>query len=243
MVVLAGNHDDRLATGEGMAALAEALSLGAEARGRLRASPWFARLGPEGAVHVEHGHHHDPDNALPHPLAPPDDAWASLGISLMQRFIAPMGIHDLVHANDRTPLQCMARTYELHGLRMPWILMRYVLAAALAFAPVFFANLVFSHSFRDTATADMAFASNLLGAMLGGALEYLALLSGYRLLLPLVAVLYLLAWLFATRFRRLADRDLDTSRAGAADGADTPSVTGPDDRPVEPGPAGLPEGA
>ncbi|HVQ21767.1 MAG TPA: spermidine synthase, partial [Candidatus Saccharimonadia bacterium] len=88
----------------------------------------------------------------------------------------------------------------------PWL--RYVVAAALAFTPVFFANLVFSHSFRDTTTADMAFASNLLGAMVGGALEYLALLTGYRALLPLVAILYLLAWLFATRWRRLADRDL-----------------------------------
>ena len=96
----------------------------------------------------------------------------------------------------------------------PWL--RYVVAAALAFTPVFFANLVFSHSFRDTTTADMAFASNLLGAMVGGALEYLALLTGYRALLPLVAVLYLLAWLFATRWRRLADRDLE---AGTADQA------------------------
>ncbi len=56
--------------------------------------------------------------------------------------------------------------------------LRYLLAAVLAFAPVFFANLVFSHSFRDTRTADMAFASNLLGAMAGGALEYLALDHG-----------------------------------------------------------------
>ncbi len=46
--------------------------------------------------------------------------------------------------------------------------MRYVIAAAVAFAPVFFANLVFTYSFRDTRAADMAFASNLLGAMLGG---------------------------------------------------------------------------
>ena len=37
--------------------------------------------------------------------------------------------------------------------------LRYVLAAALAFAPPYFANLVFTHSFRDTVTADMAFAS------------------------------------------------------------------------------------
>jgi hypothetical protein len=90
--------------------------------------------------------------------------------------------------------------------------LRYLLAAALAFAPVFFANLVFSYSFRDTRTADMAFASNLLGAMVGGALEYLALLSGYRLLLVLVALLYGLAYLFATRLRRLADVELSSAR-------------------------------
>lgn len=92
----------------------------------------------------------------------------------------------------------------------PWL--RYGLAAALAFAPVFCANLVFSHSFRDTRTADMAFASNLLGAMVGGALEYLALVTGYQALLAVVALLYALAWLTATRFRRLADRDLVPDR-------------------------------
>lgn len=88
----------------------------------------------------------------------------------------------------------------------PWL--RYLLAAAVAFAPVFVANLVFTYSFRDTRTADMAFASNLLGAMVGGAMEYVALLTGYRALLILVAVLYALAWLFANRWRLLADRDL-----------------------------------
>jgi hypothetical protein len=87
-------------------------------------------------------------------------------------------------------------------------LVRYGLAAAVAFAPVFFANLVFSYSFRDTRTADMAFASNLLGAMVGGTLEYLALLTGYGALLLIVAALYALAYLFATRLRLLADRDL-----------------------------------
>ncbi len=87
-------------------------------------------------------------------------------------------------------------------------ILRYALAALLAFAPVFFANLVFSYSFRDTKTADMAFASNLLGAMLGGALEYLALLTGYQALLVVVALLYGLAYLFATRVRMLADQEL-----------------------------------
>jgi hypothetical protein len=87
-------------------------------------------------------------------------------------------------------------------------IVRYGLAAVLAFAPIFFANLVFSHSFRDTTTADMAFASNLLGAMVGGALEYVALISGYSFLLVIVAGLYGLAWLFSTRWRVLADREL-----------------------------------
>ena len=87
--------------------------------------------------------------------------------------------------------------------------LRYVLAAAIAFAPVFFANLVFAESFRDTAAADMAFASNLLGAMVGGALEYVALVTGFRALLVIVAVLYVVAWLLAHRFRLLADVDLE----------------------------------
>jgi hypothetical protein len=86
--------------------------------------------------------------------------------------------------------------------------LRYLLAGVLAFAPVFFANLVFSHSFRDTWTADMAFASNLLGAMVGGAVEYVGLLTGYQALLVIVAVLYIAAWLAATRVRVLADADL-----------------------------------
>ncbi len=86
--------------------------------------------------------------------------------------------------------------------------LRYLLAVALAFTPVFFANLVFAHSFRDTQTADMAFASNLLGAVVGGAIEYIALLTGYWWLLVVVAALYAVAWLLASRFRLLADRDL-----------------------------------
>ena len=99
-------------------------------------------------------------------------------------------------------------------LEQAWL--RYTLAAALAFAPVFFANLVFTYSFRDTRSADMAFASNLLGAMVGGALEYLALISGYQSLLLLVAVLYGLAYLLSSRWRTLADKELEDERASDA---------------------------
>jgi SAM-dependent methyltransferase len=103
--------------------------------------------------------------------------------------------------------------------------LRYVLAAALAFTPVFIANLVFTYSFRDTRTADMAFASNLLGAMVGGTLEYVALLTGYRALLLIVGGLYALAWLFATRWRTLADVDL-TLDADVAPAVEAEAATG-----------------
>jgi len=86
--------------------------------------------------------------------------------------------------------------------------LRYIVAAGLAFAPIFFANLVFSYSFRESNSADMSFASNLLGSVAGGALEYLALITGYQALLILVAGLYALAWLFATKLRLGADKEL-----------------------------------
>ena len=54
---------------------------------------------------------------------------------------------------------------------------------------------MFSYSFRDTKTADMAFASNLLGAVVGGAIEYVALITGYGWLLVIVGGLYAAAWL------------------------------------------------
>ncbi len=81
-------------------------------------------------------------------------------------------------------------------------LIRYLLASVLAFAPVFLANIIFANSFRDSEAADVAFASNLLGIMVGGALEYFSLLVGYQLLLILVMVFYGLALLL--RLRRKA---------------------------------------
>jgi hypothetical protein len=86
--------------------------------------------------------------------------------------------------------------------------LRYIAASLLAFVPVFCANLVFTRSFRDTKTADMSFASNLLGAVLGGGLEYLSLLFGYSALNLVAIVLYALAWLLMTKARVFADVDL-----------------------------------
>jgi spermidine synthase len=76
---------------------------------------------------------------------------------------------------------------------------RFLAAVALAFTPIFLANLVFAQRFAKTGSSTVAFGANLLGAMVGGALEYLALVTGYRSLLILVAVLYGLAFLTGRR--------------------------------------------
>lgn len=67
---------------------------------------------------------------------------------------------------------------------------RFIAAVVLAFAPIFTANLVFTQRFKDTGDSTSAFGANLLGAMVGGVLEYAALITGYRFLLVLVALLY-----------------------------------------------------
>ncbi len=72
--------------------------------------------------------------------------------------------------------------------------LRFLAATAVAFFPIFIANLIFAERFKNTSRSTSAFGANLLGAMVGGMLEYLALLTGYRALLVVVAVLYLLAF-------------------------------------------------
>jgi SAM-dependent methyltransferase len=96
---------------------------------------------------------------------------------------------------------------------------RFAAATALAFAPVFLANLIFSQRFRDVGASTVAFGANLLGAMVGGVLEYGALVVGYRNLLIVVAALY--AFAFVTGRRHLV-----ASSPAQAAGAPTPIPSG-----------------
>jgi hypothetical protein len=79
---------------------------------------------------------------------------------------------------------------------------RFFAAIALAFFPIFTANLVFTQRFKDVGESTTAFGANLLGAMVGGLIEYTALIVGYRSLLIVVAVLYGLAFLFGREHLR-----------------------------------------
>jgi hypothetical protein len=74
------------------------------------------------------------------------------------------------------------------------VIPRFLAGSALAFAPVFLANLVFAQRFSGVEGSGTAFAANLLGAMVGGTIEYISLITGYRFLLILVAALYALAF-------------------------------------------------
>jgi hypothetical protein len=72
---------------------------------------------------------------------------------------------------------------------------RLAAATLLAFIPIYLANIAFAKRFAEVANPQSAFGLNLLGAMVGGCLEYAALLTGYRNLLIVVAALYLVAFL------------------------------------------------
>ena len=67
---------------------------------------------------------------------------------------------------------------------------------------VFLANLVFAQRFSDVETSNTAFAANLLGAMVGGTLEYIALITGYHFLLIVIGVLYGFAFVIGRRLQR-----------------------------------------
>ncbi|MBU3688864.1 MAG: spermidine synthase [Acidimicrobiales bacterium mtb01] len=81
---------------------------------------------------------------------------------------------------------------------------RLVAACAIAFAPIFIANVIFAQRFRATSSSTTAFAANLIGAMVGGVLEYTALVLGYRNLLLVALLLYTAALLSGRRFLRTA---------------------------------------
>jgi SAM-dependent methyltransferase len=135
--------------------------------------------------------------------------------AILASVLAAVGLNARFRFRDARPLYAALLVALVIGYVVPpasllfepvWL--RYGVAALLTFSPVFFANLVFTRSFADTRTADTAFASNLLGAMFGGIVEWSALVIGYQGLLPIVAVCYVAAYALASRWRLLADSQL-----------------------------------
>jgi len=85
-------------------------------------------------------------------------------------------------------------------LDMP-ALPRMVGPCAIASLPIFFAGIIFATSFKKSKQTEVAFGSNLLGAMGGGMLEYSSLIIGIRSLFMIAGGAYLLSFI-ARIFRR-----------------------------------------
>jgi Spermine/spermidine synthase domain len=88
---------------------------------------------------------------------------------------------------------------------------RVFAAATLVGLPVFFSGLIFSRSFRDVTQPAQGLGINLLGAVVGGALENLVMVGGTPILGVLAVVLYgfsaaLLSGAFATQELRISQR-------------------------------------
>jgi hypothetical protein len=112
----------------------------------------------------------------------------------------------------RTPPLKVMYVVLFGGLALSWIFpdswllsmpvgLRAVVAVMIAFLPIFAANVIFAKRFTDTADGTASFGANLLGAMLGGCLEYAALLIGFDGLLIVAALLYVGAFLLTPKVR------------------------------------------
>jgi len=123
--------------------------------------------------------------------------------------LAVLAAVEVTHRVTTPPLPV---TYALliGGLALSWlvpagwlltldVVPRALVAIVIGFLPIFAANIIFAKRFAATADAPLAFGTNLLGAIVGGCLEYLSLVFGYRALLVLAGALYVSAYLVMPR--------------------------------------------
>jgi len=128
--------------------------------------------------------------------------------------IAVLGAVEFTHRIATPPLAAMYALL-LGGLGLAWAIppgallslgvpARAAVAITVNFVPIFAANIIFAKRFASTANAPLAFGTNLLGAIVGGCLEYLSLVFGYRVLLLIAGGLYIAAYLVMSRPTRPA---------------------------------------
>ncbi|HEX7330754.1 MAG TPA: hypothetical protein VF290_04595 [Pyrinomonadaceae bacterium] len=72
-------------------------------------------------------------------------------------------------------------------------------ASLLVFVPIFFAGVIFAGSFRRTTQPDRAFGINVAGAMVGGLAEYGSMALGFKYIVLIAIVFYILSALGLTR--------------------------------------------
>lgn len=82
---------------------------------------------------------------------------------------------------------------------------QWVLGGLMVALPIFFASMIFSTLLGERADPARALAYNLLGAIVGGVLEYASMVVGIKALYVIAAGLYLAAMLSASFNRRIAE--------------------------------------
>ena len=70
-----------------------------------------------------------------------------------------------------------------------------ILAGLVFLGPVFFAAVIFGHLIKKEDNLPQAYGSNLLGATIGGSLEYFSLVMGIKPLLLITLIFYAAAWI------------------------------------------------
>ena len=78
---------------------------------------------------------------------------------------------------------------------LPWLVEAFIRAICLTL-PIFFSGVCFSRQLEKRGGVVSPMASNLIGAMFGGILEYLSMVTGFRFLYVVVAALYFMAYVF-----------------------------------------------
>jgi SAM-dependent methyltransferase len=84
-------------------------------------------------------------------------------------------------------------------------------SSTLLCLPLYFAGIVFATSLKHCRSLPAAFASNLLGAILGGLCEYMSMVTGFRSLYLAGMVLYGLSWVCLLGSRRGAEAGVATT--------------------------------
>jgi hypothetical protein len=80
-------------------------------------------------------------------------------------------------------------------------LLRGVVSSVMLSIPLFFAGIVFSTSLKETEKIEIAFGSNLLGAVAGGLFEYVSLIFGIKSLYIFAGLMYVLSALALSRHK------------------------------------------
>jgi hypothetical protein len=88
--------------------------------------------------------------------------------------------------------------------------LRAAAAGVIFLAPVYFAGLLFATLIENETSFYQAYASNVLGAMVGGACEYLSLILGFKVLV-LVTLAFYVATVFAIGATKSSARSSSSS--------------------------------